>query len=92
MEWSPDSHWLAVSDNYLATESAILIFDMEQKDYPLIYQTPQSKLSQDSWDLIEWNIEKKQIRLKRNRRFSKDIYFETVTLSEKPIKPTLYKE
>lgn len=89
VEWSPDSHWLAVNDHYLASESAILIFDMRQKFFPLIYQTPLSSNTQDSWRLIGWNIKKKQIQIKKIKRFYDDVEIKTITLLEKPIKEKL---
>ena len=86
--WSPDSGWLAVSDNYMAAESAVLIFDCRQVTRPLVYQTPCSKTEQDSWSVAGWNVAKREVILSRSRRFSSGEDMKTrVVLTDKPIKP-----
>lgn len=92
IEWSPNSRWLVVGDNYLASERAISIFDFDQSDHPLIFQSPLSKTDQDSWTVVKWDVAKKQVELKRERRFEKNPHFETVTLGTKSIMSTLYKD
>jgi len=87
--WSPDSRWLAVIDHYLAAQSAVLIFDVTQKGFPLVYQTP-TDTKQETWEIDAWDCSKKKVKLKGSSRFSNEPYFETVTLSEKPTKQTLY--
>lgn len=91
--WSPNSRWLAVMDHYLASESAVLIFDCQQEGYPLVYQTPISKTEQDSWDVVGWDVDKKQVILERNRRFSSNPPLKVaVKLKTSPIKATLYQD
>ncbi len=86
--WSPNSRWLAVSDNYLAAEAAILIYDCSQATSPLVYQTPLSTTEQDIWSVVGWNVAKKEVVLSRSRRFSSGEDMETVVvLADKPIKP-----
>lgn len=86
--WSPDSRWLAVSDNYMAAEAAILIYDCSQATRPLVYQTPLSTTDQDIWAVVRWNVAKKEVVLSRSRRFSSGADMETVVvLTDKPINP-----
>lgn len=86
VEWSPNSRWLAVGDNFLAAERAILIFDFSQSDHPLVYQTPISDRDQDSWWLLSWKVDKLQLKLKRERRFERKTAVVTITIGETPIK------
>ena len=91
VNWSPNSRWLAVLDNYMAGESAVLIFDSDQKTIPLVYQTPFSQSEQDSWSVVSWNVANKEVALFRNRRFAVgDPLKMKVTLTSNPVKATLY--
>ena len=91
VNWSPNSRWLAVLDNYMAGESAVLIFDCDQRTNPLVYQTPFSRSEQDSWSVVSWNVAKKEVALLRNRRFAAGEPLKTtVALTSKPVKATLY--
>lgn len=92
LQWSKNSQWLAVKDNHLAAESAVLIFDFGQSNHPLIYQSPLSKTDQDVWTVVKWDTAKRQVELKRERRFEKSPHFETVTLGTKSVEPTLYQD
>ncbi len=86
--WSPDSRWLAVSDNCLAAEAAVLIYDCSQATRPLVYQSPFSATEQDIWSVVGWNVEKQEVTLSRSRRFSSEEDQKTVViLTNKPIKP-----
>lgn len=72
VSWSPNSRWLAVNDNYAATESTVLIFDMAAKNHPVIFQTPISKTEQDAWSVVGWNVKNGEVILERKRRFSSE--------------------
>lgn len=90
VEWSPNSKWLAVGDNYLAAERAILVFDLEQPSIPLIYQTPFSTTEQDMWFVRSWDGGQRKIKLERERRFSDQKYVVNIKLGSRSIKATLY--
>jgi len=81
--WSPNSRWLAVEDNAAATESVILIFDIGQRKFPLIYQSPVSRDSQDSWEVVKWG--KARVRLKKTTRGGKES-FKEITLQDQSIR------
>ncbi len=61
--WCPDSRFLAVGDNFAAGERQILVFDMEQKEFPLIYAAPMSKHSSNGWNVKSWQSDRRLVTL-----------------------------
>jgi len=88
--WGPGCKWLAIIDSHSSGENAILIFDMSQSGFPLIFQTPDSS---EEWEILAWDEKASAVKLKGVSRFSrKESVTQWFSLSKLPIEQTLYED
>ena len=81
--WAPNSKWMAVMNNYAASETSVLIFELDEKTPVLLYQTPFLKGDAYSWEVESWNTHAKTVTLKRTGKESQRSLAEVVSLERK---------
>jgi hypothetical protein len=61
VEWSPNSNWLAVIDNYAPSNNQILIYDITMSPPLEVYKTPVNYKEDYYWMVIKWNEKNRKI-------------------------------